>query len=110
MREVPADDCTSAVACRGDGAHVEELPGVVLNAAEHDERQTVALALDGREDVLRAQEMLAVARLERDEGSVEIETVVGDLGFEGVLPFQPQSSRPGRAPDQMETVGTRRGS
>lgn len=36
-----------------DGLHVEQLTGVILNAAEHDQSDGVALPLDDGHDVLR---------------------------------------------------------
>lgn len=36
----------------GDGSHVEQLPCVILNSAQHDDGDGVALLLDGPQDVL----------------------------------------------------------
>ena len=44
----------------GDGFHVEQLPGVVLHAAEHHHGDGVALLLDHFQDVLRPQCVLAL--------------------------------------------------
>ena len=44
----------------GDGFHVEELPGVVLHAAEHHHGDGVALLRDYLQDVFRPQRVLAL--------------------------------------------------
>ena len=44
----------------GDGFHFEQLPGVVLHAAEHHHGDGVALFLDHLQDVLRPQCVLAL--------------------------------------------------
>lgn len=44
----------------GDGGHVEQLTGVVLDAAQHHHGDGVALLLDDLQDVLRPQRELAL--------------------------------------------------
>lgn len=48
------------VAGGGDGGHVEQLTGVILDAAEHHHSDGVALLLDDPQDVLRPQSLLAL--------------------------------------------------
>lgn len=43
-----------------DGGHVEQLPGVVLDAAEHHHGDGVALPLNGIQDVLCPQSVFSL--------------------------------------------------
>lgn len=55
MRHLP-------VAGGGDGGHVEQLTGVIVDAAEHHHSDGVALLLDDPQDVLRPQSLLALKK------------------------------------------------
>lgn len=46
----------------GDGGHVEQLTGVILDSAQHDHGDGVTFLLDGPQDVLRPQSLLPLSR------------------------------------------------
>lgn len=50
---------------RGDGGHVKQLTGVILNAAEHDHGDGITFLLDGPQDVLRPQSLLPLSKFIR---------------------------------------------
>ncbi len=70
--------------CCGDGLDVEDLPSVVMHSGEEDERDGVAVGLNGREDVLIAQAVLVLAGFEEDDGGIGIVAVQAHLGFDQV--------------------------
>jgi hypothetical protein len=69
----------------GDGFHIEQLTGVILDAREPDESDLISLLLDDLEDVLRSESRLVWAGRELDEIGRRIEVVQVDVGLDGVL-------------------------
>ena len=71
---------------RSDLLHREPLAGVELDAAEQDERDARALALDGAKNILRPEGVLSWARRERDDSVFRVESPRADLGRHRILP------------------------
>jgi hypothetical protein len=59
--------------------------GVVLDAAEQDEGDAVALLLDGGDDVLRAQRGLPLARVQLNQRRARLVAVEPDLRLHRIL-------------------------
>ena len=69
----------------GDTSEIKELPAVVLHAGPEHEGQLVAGPLDGGDDVLVGDRILALPRPDLDEVGSRIEAVVAQLRLHGVL-------------------------
>mmetsp|Transcript_8646 Transcript_8646/g.19745 ORF Transcript_8646/g.19745 Transcript_8646/m.19745 type:complete len:437 (+) Transcript_8646:319-1629(+) len=83
--QVEADDAALGFGCLRDAAHLEELAGVVLDAAEHHQGHLITLRRDGRLDVLGSQRVLTLAWPELDQGHGRVEALSRDLRHHGKL-------------------------
>ena len=79
VREIEADDAALLVRGGRDVGDAEQLARVVLHAAQHHERDRVALAFDRLENVLVAQRRLTVASAQLNQRRRWIVAVELDL-------------------------------
>ena len=79
VREIPADDSADVVPGRGDRRDVDELARQVVDAAQQDERDRSAPALELGCDVARAQRRLTLARPQPHDRRRRVEAVLARL-------------------------------
>lgn len=78
--EIPADEQAERVCVGSDGADVEELPGVVLDAGEKDEGGGGGVFGEGGADLLGGEEgEVGGEGLDGDEGGLGSEVVLAEL-------------------------------
>lgn len=73
------------VALFGDGFDWEELAGVILDAAEHDQCDFMPVLLEGVEDVFRAKDVFAGSGLQFQNGFVGVKPMASDLRSKCIL-------------------------
>jgi hypothetical protein len=85
VREVETHLAALRVASLGDPRHVEQLPGVVLNTAEHNQRNACPLAGNDLLNILRAQQCLSLAGRDLEHRTGRVIAVQLDLRGDGVM-------------------------
>ncbi len=83
--QIKAHHRPHGVARLHDGLHVQDLPRIIIDPADHHRRQLLAGLLDGRQDILVPKQHLALAGLHLDDRLLRVEAVVLRLALDGVL-------------------------
>jgi hypothetical protein len=85
VREVKTHLAALRVAGLGDPLHVEQLASVVLNTAEHNQRDGGAFARDDLLDVFRAQQRLPLAGCDLEHRTGRVKAMQLDLRGNGMM-------------------------
>src|ERR1700689_154587 len=73
VRQVKSHNAAFAMPCLRDCRHVEGLPGRVVDPAQQDQRDRIAVSFDQRFDIFVTHASLAVARSEFEQRGCGIE-------------------------------------